>query len=210
MPASVLLSPLDLRKHDLVYGFPDLVFAHGAPASRFQVRLLATPGQPYQVHGTGAPASRRRPSRPRVQTAAAAKAEPEPRARIRILLADDHKMMRDALAAMLEQQPDFEVVGRAADGREAVDQVDKLRPDVLITDVSMPQMDGIEAARLITQGWPQVAVIGLTMHEGGTHHDAMRQAGAVECLVKSGSTEDLVRAIHAAVRDRRDPAEGEA
>jgi DNA-binding NarL/FixJ family response regulator len=84
---------------------------------------------------------------------------------MRIVLADDQRVVRDGLAALLEKQPDIEVAGRAADGQDALDQVHKFKPDVLIIDVKMPHMDGVSATRRITAEWPSIAVIGLTMYD---------------------------------------------
>jgi signal transduction histidine kinase/CheY-like chemotaxis protein len=121
-------------------------------------------------------------------------------ARIRVLLADDHKMMREGLANILAQEEELEIVGLACDGQEAVEQARKLQPDVLITDISLPGMDGIEVARLVTKTWPRIRVIGLTMHGEGYQHEAMREAGALKCLVKTGSTEELIKSIITAAR----------
>ena len=119
---------------------------------------------------------------------------------VKVLLADDHKVIREGLDAMLRREPELEVVGLASDGAEAVQQVRKLQPDVLVTDISMPRMDGIEATRLISKEWPHILVIGLTMHADSFHQEAMRKAGAVKCLSKTGSTDELIQAILAAVR----------
>jgi PAS domain S-box-containing protein len=117
------------------------------------------------------------------------------RSAIRVLLADDHKIMRDGLALILNQRPGIEVVGMAADGQEAVTLAGTLQPQVVIMDVSMPRLDGMAATRQIMARWPQIRVIGLTMHSDDASQDAMRAAGAVACLPKSGPTETLVSAI---------------
>jgi PAS domain S-box-containing protein len=117
---------------------------------------------------------------------------------IRVLLADDHKIVRDGLAAILHQRAGLEVVGMAADGQEAVTLAGVLLPHVVIMDVSMPRLDGMAATRQIVATWPQIKVIGLTMHADDVSLDAMRAAGAFDCLPKSGPTENLVSAIYAA------------
>ena len=76
----------------------------------------------------------------------------------------------------------------------------KLHPDVVIMDINIPQMDGFAATGRITERWPEIAVIGLTMHEDGIYHDGMRKVGAVECVAKMGPSEDLIRAIRAAAK----------
>jgi PAS domain S-box-containing protein len=117
------------------------------------------------------------------------------RATIRVLLADDHKIVRDGLAGILNAQDGIEVAGLAADGREAVALTAKLQPHVVVMDVSMPRLDGIAATRRIAAAWPHIKVVGLTMHADETSHNAMRAAGAIDCLVKTGPTDDLVAAI---------------
>jgi DNA-binding NarL/FixJ family response regulator len=114
------------------------------------------------------------------------------------LLADDHKVMRDGLAAFLEKRAGIEVVGMAADGQETIALATKLQPHLVIMDVGMPGLGGIEATRRLAATWPQIKVIGLTMHADKSTHDAMCAAGAVDCLRKSGPTHDLIRAISVA------------
>jgi DNA-binding NarL/FixJ family response regulator len=99
---------------------------------------------------------------------------------------------------ILNTQSAIEVVGLAADGREAIALTASLQPHVVVMDVSMPRLDGIAATRHIVATWPHVKVIGLTMHADEASHDAMRAAGAVDCLVKTGPTDDLVNAIYTA------------
>jgi PAS domain S-box-containing protein len=128
-----------------------------------------------------------------------------PGAKVRVLIADDHAVVRDGLSRLLQTLPDMEVVGRASDGREAVDLTLQLRPDVVIMDVSMPEMSGIEATRCILADLPATRIIGLSMHKDQDVADQMRQAGAVDYLAKSGPTDGLVAAIrqHAAKEARR-------
>ncbi len=165
--------------------------------ARFRL-VVPLPGEPPNA----VPAADRKTSRPSVapRRGPAARHGPRP-ARphalptIRVLLADDHKIMRDGLALILNQRPGIEVVGMAADGREAVALAGTLRPHVVIMDVSMPRLDGMAATRQILARWPQIKVIGLTMHSDDASHNAMRAAGAAACLAKSGPTEALVSAI---------------
>jgi DNA-binding NarL/FixJ family response regulator len=118
---------------------------------------------------------------------------------IRILLADDHRVFREGLSEFLADQPGLEIVGQAADGQAAVDLAMTLHPDVVLMDVTMPRMSGIEATRRILSKMPGVPVIGLSMHVEDDMAVAMRDAGAVAYLTKSGSSDHLVEAIHRAV-----------
>ena len=118
-------------------------------------------------------------------------------ATIRLLLADDHRMLRDGLRLSMEEAG-FEVVGEAGDGEEAVRLAEGLRPDVVLMDVSMPLLDGIEATRLVHQRVPESQVVMLTMH-GETHVMSQAiQAGAAGYLVKDCSTEEVVAAVRMA------------
>jgi PAS domain S-box-containing protein len=114
---------------------------------------------------------------------------------IRLLLVDDHAMLRRALASMLAAEPDLCVAGEAADGHEAIDAVERLAPDVVLMDISMPRMDGLEATRRIRARWPRVQVIGLSMHDRADRADAMLDAGAAAYLSKSGEIELLFQTI---------------
>ena len=116
---------------------------------------------------------------------------------IRVLLADDHDVVRNGLARLLHTQPGIQVIGQASDGQMAVDLARHMQPDVIVMDVSMPRLDGVEATRLITAQMPGTKVIGLSMHGEGEIAERMRQAGAVTYLAKSAAPEDLVAAIRA-------------
>jgi len=114
--------------------------------------------------------------------------------RLRVLLADDHAVVRSALGSLLEGQPDMVVVGEAGDGVEAVELARALRPDVVLMDVGMPQMDGIEATRRLKAELPGIRVIGLSMY-GGEKEGLMRQAGAEAYVPKGGPPAALLAAI---------------
>jgi DNA-binding NarL/FixJ family response regulator len=114
---------------------------------------------------------------------------------IRILLVDDHLIARTGLAAILGQEHNIDIVGEAADGQMAVELTEKLHPDVVIMDVRMPLMNGIEATRLIASEHPETKVIGFTMHSEGDLCDAMQKAGATTCISKCASIETLIAAI---------------
>lgn len=118
---------------------------------------------------------------------------------IRVLLADDHKMLREGLAGLLGDEPDIQLVGEAEDGKAAIAMAQRLRPDVVLMDVSMPEMDGIEATRRITNELPGIRVIGLSMHERDDMAQAMIQAGAFAYLTKGGPCEMLLDTIRQSV-----------
>ena len=115
----------------------------------------------------------------------------------RLLLADDHRMLRDSLRRSLEEH-DFDVVGEAGDGAEAVRLAQALQPDVVLMDVSMPNLDGVEAARQISRLVPRAQVVMLTMHADGDVMSRAIQAGAVGYLVKDCSIDDVVSTIRIA------------
>lgn len=116
---------------------------------------------------------------------------------IRILLADDHAVMRTGLRLVLERQHDFEVVGEASDGREAVAMVQKYSPDILVTDIGMPNLNGIEAARQVAAASPQVSVVVLSMHSDEAYVLRALKAGARAYLLKESAESDLIAAIRA-------------
>lgn len=123
--------------------------------------------------------------------------------RIRVVLADDHKIVRAGLASLLASQPDIQIVGEAGDGLAAVELARTGGVDVVLMDVSMPRLNGIEATERITRACPGVAVIGLSMHEEQTLAVAMRDAGADAYLTKGGPLGPLVTAIRKAAAARR-------
>ena len=116
---------------------------------------------------------------------------------IRILLADDHTLMRRGLRALLERQNGFAVVAEAADGREAVEIAAALSPDVAVIDIGMPNLNGIEAARRITEKRPETAVVILSMHADESYVLRALKSGARGYLLKDSPEEDLIHAIRA-------------
>ncbi len=115
---------------------------------------------------------------------------------LRVLLVDDHDIVREGLAALLQEVSGVEVVGEAADGREAVNLATALRPDVVIMDVSMPLMSGDEATRQIKTHLPQTRVIALSMYDEADKKERMYQAGAQGYVLKTASSEELLAALH--------------
>jgi DNA-binding NarL/FixJ family response regulator len=116
---------------------------------------------------------------------------------IRIVLADDHTVVRKGLRLLLENQPGFQVLADAADGRETVRLVEELNPDVVVMDVAMPNLNGIEAARQISSKLPQVAVVFLSMHSDEGYVLKALKAGARAYLLKDSAEQDLINAVKA-------------
>jgi DNA-binding NarL/FixJ family response regulator len=116
---------------------------------------------------------------------------------IRILLADDHNVMRNGLRLLLERQPNLQVVGEASDGKEAVELAASEKPDVVVMDIAMPHLNGVEAARQISARAPQTAVVILSMHSDESYVIRSLKAGARAYLLKDSAEADLIAAIHA-------------
>jgi len=117
--------------------------------------------------------------------------------KIRILIADDHTVLREGMRNLLEQEKDFEVVGEASDGEEAVKLGSELKPDVIIMDIVMPKLSGIEATRLIKQASPSTAVLILTAYSDIRYILGLLEAGACGYLLKSARGSEIVGAIRA-------------
>lgn len=115
--------------------------------------------------------------------------------KIRVLLVDDHPILREGIARLLGQEKDIEVAGEAGDGYAAVALADTLRPDVILMDISMPKLNGIEATRIIHGKHPEIGIIGLSMHDDPSMADLIRTAGAVHFLSKGGPACDMKRLI---------------
>jgi two-component system response regulator NreC len=123
--------------------------------------------------------------------------------RIRLLIADDHIIVRSGLRLLLGAEPDIEVVGEALDGAEVLTLAEKLQPDVILMDIVMAGMDGMEATRQIKNRWPKIQVLVLTMHRSDEYFFEMLKAGASGYVLKGAETDELIRAV-------RVVAEGEA
>ena len=120
--------------------------------------------------------------------------------RIRVLIADDHKIVRQGIRKLLEAEPDLEVVGEALDGREVVKKASQLKPDLVLIDIAMPNLNGLEATRQIKKALPKVKVLILTMHKNEEYVLQSLQAGASGYLLKDAAVEDLVFAIRSVHR----------
>ncbi len=116
---------------------------------------------------------------------------------MRILLADDHTIVRNGLRVLLERQPDFEIVGEAGNGREAIELAQQQSPDVILMDVAMPIMNGIEAAARITAAQPKTAIVILSMHSDESYILRALKGGARGYLLKDSAESDLIQAVRA-------------
>jgi DNA-binding NarL/FixJ family response regulator len=116
---------------------------------------------------------------------------------IRILLADDHAVVRTGFKMILSAEPEMEIVGEAGNGREAVDLAGELHPDVVVMDVAMPELNGIEATRRLTAADPHARVLALSMHKDSVYVREILRAGARGYLLKDSGPADLVAAVRA-------------
>ena len=122
--------------------------------------------------------------------------------KIRILIADDHAVVRAGIRLLLETQPDMEVVGEAQDGRESLVQAEKLKPDVILMDITMPDMGGVEATKAIKEAHPQVPILALTMHQDASYFFPMLQAGVSGYVVKGADHSEVLSGIRAVAQDK--------
>jgi DNA-binding NarL/FixJ family response regulator len=121
---------------------------------------------------------------------------------VRLLIADDHEIVRRGFRAILEAQPDCQVVGESGDGRKAVEMAKELRPDIVVLDISMPSLNGLEAARQILKSRPQTKILILTMHESDSLIREVLDAGARGYILKTDAGRDLVAAVDALRRNK--------
>ncbi len=117
---------------------------------------------------------------------------------IRLLLVDDHAVVRSGLRMLLENEPDVDIVGEAGTAREALDSLDRLRPDVILMDIGLPDLSGIDAARQVKALRPEIAIVALTIHEDEEYFFKMLDAGASGYVPKRAAPEELLTAIRAA------------
>jgi DNA-binding NarL/FixJ family response regulator len=119
---------------------------------------------------------------------------------IRLLIADDHALVRSGLRSMLQREPGIEIVDEACNGREAVELCCSLRPDLVLMDVRMPKMDGLEATRAIKHECPETGVLMVTMHECGDYMLEATKAGATGYVLKDAARDELVGAVRHVAR----------
>ena len=120
--------------------------------------------------------------------------------KIRILLVDDHAVVRQGFRAILAAEPDMEIVGEAANGRDAVEFAERLRPDVVVMDVAMPELNGIEATRRLAESTPRTRILALSMHKDSVYVREILRAGARGYLLKDAFDSDLLAAVRAVAR----------
>src|SRR5215212_2474811 len=121
---------------------------------------------------------------------------------MKVLLADDHRIVREGLKSLLQAQADMEVIGEAGDGRQALEMAAEHEPDVVVMDVAMPQLNGIEATRRLMNDQPNTKVVALSMHSDRRYVAEALKAGATAYLLKDGAFDELVTAIRAVVADK--------
>ena len=121
---------------------------------------------------------------------------------IRVLVADDQKAMRDIVTGLIGRQPGMDVVAVAENGRDAVKLARELRPDVVVMDINMPVLNGIDATRLIVNEFPDIKVLGLSIYSDCSFVEGMLDAGAAGYLLKDQVYEELIQAIRSVVADR--------
>jgi DNA-binding NarL/FixJ family response regulator len=121
-------------------------------------------------------------------------------AKTRVLIADDHAIVREGVKMILAKESDFEVVGEAQDGRQALELVERMKPNVVVMDISMPEMGGIEATQQVKERYAGVNVIALTMHEDESYVFKLLRAGASGYVLKRAAAQDLVQAVRAAAK----------
>lgn len=119
---------------------------------------------------------------------------------IRVLIADDHTIVRSGVRLLLQTEPDIEVVGEAETGKEAIELAENLQPDIVLMDIAMPEIDGLEATRQIKTRYPNINVLVLTMHRSDDYFFEMLKAGASGYVLKAAETNELIHAVRVIAR----------
>jgi len=122
---------------------------------------------------------------------------------IKIIVVDEHRILREGLSTLIAKQPDMEIIGEATDGREALQLLEKLLPDLILMDVTMPNLNGIEATRKIKSKNPEIEIIALSLHSDRRYVLGMIDAGASGYLLKECAFEELVRAINTVMAKKK-------
>jgi len=125
------------------------------------------------------------------------------KSKIKIILVDDHKLLRDGLRNIIEQRSNMHIIGEASNGREAIKICSKLVPNVLVMDIAMPGLNGIEAARQIHKIHPEIKIIGLSMHSSKQFIQGMYEAGGFGYLLKDGDADELITAIITVMQNKK-------
>jgi Response regulator containing a CheY-like receiver domain and an HTH DNA-binding domain len=121
--------------------------------------------------------------------------------KLKILIADDHALLRDGLKALVNSEPDMEVVGEAENGNVVLEKIKQLKPDVVVMDISMPELNGARATRRLKSLFPTIKVLALTAHEDNSYLRHMLEAGASGFLLKRAAADQLIKAIHVVAND---------
>ena len=121
--------------------------------------------------------------------------------KLKILIADDHALLRDGLKALVNAEPDMEVVGEAENGNVVLEKIKQLKPDVVVMDISMPELNGARATRRLKSLFPTIKVLALTAHEDNSYLRHMLEAGASGFLLKRAAADQLIKAIHVVAND---------
>ncbi len=187
-------NPEDLFKADVGFGLFHIRERLEMLGGRIEIESAAGHGALFRLY---APAEKEAPKRMEVheRETDADGDHGKKSGTIKVLVVDDHKMLRQGLINMLEGNRGIKVIGEAGDGEEAVKKAAELKPDVIIMDISMPRMNGIEATQRIKALWPGIQVIGLSLHDSEDMAETMRNAGANAYLSKSGPVDGLVKTI---------------
>jgi two-component system response regulator NreC len=119
---------------------------------------------------------------------------------IRVLIADDHTIVRSGVRMLLEAEPDIKIVGEALNGAEALSLTESLHPDLVLMDIAMPEIDGLEATRRLKARWPEINVLVLTMHRSDEYFFEMLKAGASGYILKAAEPDELVNAVRVVAR----------
>lgn len=146
------------------------------------------------------------PARKKTSKPASGSGSLPPTHKIRVLLVDDHAVVRDGLRMILQDEADIDVIGEAGDGERALKLAGKQRPDVIIMDVNMPKMNGIEATKLIKQNFPEICILALSINDDPGTNNAMLEAGACAYMSKSGSADNVCQMIRACMEGKYDSA----